>query len=58
MQHFSNVCACQLRKTLGELFSSSIKREQKNSQSLAGCYWDGMLFWMLLGWDVTNGMLF
>ena len=45
MQHFSNVCACQLRKNLGELFSSSTKLEQKKSQSLAGAIlrFDGLL---------------
>ena len=36
MQHFSNIYACQLRKTSGELFSSSRELEQKKSQSLAG----------------------
>ena len=36
MQHFSNVCACQLSKTLGELFWSSIELKQKKSQSQAG----------------------
>ena len=36
MQHFSNIYACQLRKTSGELFSISTVLEQKKSQSLAG----------------------
>ena len=36
MQHFSNIYACQLRKTSGELFSISTELEQKKSQSLAG----------------------
>ena len=36
MQHFSNIYACQLRKTSDELFSISTELEQKKSQSLAG----------------------